>query len=167
MILNHGSMHTSSSKEAEPPPPPPGVKGSVTLRMGDTNGPTQQEVISEATHFWPTGSSSRQVVLVPMADSDEFLAFGIYPVTDHQLYCCRVPFVAWGKVSTDLEVFLSRMTESTAEVGLYSEAPLEVLQQYIDNFPHLGSMRTGRNLLSALGWKKDASNEDNAASPAA
>jgi hypothetical protein len=167
MILHHDGMHTSSSKEAEPPPPPPGVKGAVTLRMGDTNDPTQQEGISEAANFWPTGSSERQVILVPMTDSDEFLAFGIYPVTDHQLYCCRVPFVAWGKVSTDLEVFLNRMTESTAEVGLYSEAPLEVLQQYVDNFPSLSSLRTGKTLLSAVDWKQDASNEDDVAVPAA
>ncbi len=133
MTLKHNAdMHPEASREAEPPPPPPSAVGYVTLRMGETSEKSLSQVAAEA--FWPVDSGSvRQVVLVQLSDPDEFVAFGIFPAANHLLHCCKVPFVAWGRQSTDLDTFLQKMTESGAEVGWFAPAPLADMQACVSD----------------------------------
>ena len=165
MILIHDDFHTNSSREAEPPPDPPSLVGKVTLRMGDTHGPLSEKSISEVNgaDFWPVGvTSGRQVILVPLTNSSEVMAFGIFPAVSHA-NCCRVPFVARVQGTTEINAFRQKMIDAGAEVGDYSSAPLEVLQEYITAFE--GSLKPP--LLSAVDWKQGSSNEEDSSRPAA
>lgn len=166
MILKHNEdFHTNSSREAEPPPDPPSLVGKVVLRMGDTDGPTSEKSISEveAADFWPEGSTyGRQVILVPLTNSNELLAFGIFPAANH-VNCCRVPFVAWINGLTEKNAFCQKMTDGGAEVGEFSPAPLVVLQEYITAFEE----GLAPALRSAMDWKRDSSHQHDIARTAA
>jgi hypothetical protein len=143
----------TTQKEAEPPPDPEFLEvGGVALRTGESNVISYLKTIAEVGAFWPADSMlNRQVVLVTLPDSDEFLAFGTFTPVNDPVHCCKTPFVVWGKVSADRELFLMQMG-SEVEVGLYSQAPVAYLQEYInEHFSHPLLMQAS---LQGVAWQQ-------------
>jgi hypothetical protein len=154
MTLMHTDHHLSANTEIEPPPPPPGAVGTVTWNTGSSTS-TLSGV--EAKAFWPAESTSvRQIVLVKLPNSDEFVAFGLYPAVSHPTYCCRVPFTVWGKQSSELNAFLTKMEETGAALLEYTEVPVTAMQNRVDAIKQKSLQQA---MLAAMDWALGPNND--------
>jgi len=157
MSLKHTEANhaTAANSEPEPPPAAPSAVGQVTL--GDK--PSVSISLVGAQEFWPADSTSsvRQVVIVPLSGSDEYVAFGIFPSGNPTGCCCRVPFTAWVK-QTELQAFRDTMAAAGAECldYNYADVPVASMNDRIDQ------MQTNlqQGMFAAAGWQQDFSNDD-------
>ncbi|HEX8704765.1 MAG TPA: hypothetical protein VF815_38385 [Myxococcaceae bacterium] len=113
---------TYSSKESEGPPSAPNLTGSVSLKTGG------EVVLTDQVQLWPTGSTEREVVVVPVPNSTDFIGFGLCE-TDTFNTVYEVPFVV--RLPSNYRDFTLRMDREQATVVQYEVPPQNSLKSYM------------------------------------
>ena len=115
--------------EADKPPTAPNRVGEITLRGGTP------VLLSSVTQLWTIQGTARKVIVTPVPDSSDFLAFGLVKV-DLPDYLWHVNFVA--RLESNPHPFLTEMKDqwgATVESRTSEELP-ETWKQYMaTSFP--------------------------------
>ena len=124
-------------KETENPPPVPNMTGGVVLQ-----GTTTTVSLSSVNDLWPSGSTERSVLVVPVPNSTNLIAFGECEVGINP-DLLSVPFVAL-LASQDYEDFTDRMDGENVPVVEDSTPDQVSIQTYMEN--NFGSLALAKRL---------------------
>lgn len=100
--------------------------------MNKPQAPFHDLEFSRDADWWAgSDASARRAFLMPVTSPTEFLAFGVLEPSN------RVHFVARGRLKDHLAVFLERMVQTGARIGLYVQAPVPkgILKRYTSGPP--------------------------------
>jgi hypothetical protein len=136
-VKGQSGVHLMEQKETENPPPVPNVTGGVVLR-----GTTTTVSLSNVSNLWPSGSTDRSVLVVPVPSSTDVIAFGQCQVgiNDDILEVAFVALIA----AQDYEDFTDRMDSESVPVVEDATPDQESIQTYMAN--NFGSLALAKKL---------------------
>lgn len=110
-------------KETEAPPKVPNLVGEVEFNSGAGTAS-----LTSTSSLWPTSDAERKVLLVPVPNSQDYLAFGMLRVNLPE-HLWSVAFVA--RLGSSLQDFITRMEQEHASVELNPTPLPGTLQTYM------------------------------------
>jgi hypothetical protein len=157
------------AQEPVPPPTPPGSGGRIALQ-----GRAENDIItiegfarlSDLQRWIDVSASERRVILVPVAGTGSFLAFGLTHSSTQPDGVYSSPFVAMGSMGNQLWQLMVQMQRDGAQVEFFAEAPVEGLQQYLSKYDQ--RLRQSETLAALLNsFLEETLHEQNFKRPAA
>ncbi|MDY7228724.1 hypothetical protein [Hyalangium rubrum] len=139
-----GDVTPHDHGETEPPPEP--KRGKIVLRTDVVSIFVEVDINdSTGAASWPEDSGApRELMIVPLPDGEEFLAFGLV----HEATISRVSFVAWGLGRDQLELLMDQLSGDADSVTFYAQPPQQSLQTYISTYFPSGTLHA-----SSLQWR--------------